>query len=415
MSLALPVLSGLLGFVIVVGFLLMQPHPDITTSVWVILVSQSVQGFMVTYGWTILGLAAALLAAALTAVSIVGYLSKPNLLAIKMQSIRDVIEVLVYAGTGLATVTASAYIFGIPSLIVLQGPIDDLDPIGPADSEAAAIAPSSTMSEAIVPQLQDTIAAMTLGITGFLLVVCARYLMRTISIWFANDADIHANERALLVARLAVARARNAKLLGELAGTTQTRTTASTYLILGPACIAASTALAAAVGSSVGSGNAGTFASFGAALSAYLVYIVMTIALQLMISCRRGPNIQRINGVPAAAVGRWRLECVAWTLGLVIALAPGVAIVWAFASATSVGPAEALRPLIAATLPVIASLFVRRNHLSWQAVAAHAARKELMGYVQTDSRRLSQLTAMGRATAAPTRWSAFTDLFRLSR
>ena len=394
MSLAFPVVGGLFVYLLLTGFLLVQPHGDIHWITWFTVVTKAVQGFMVVHGWTALGLASALLAAALTAVSIVGYRSTLKQLPVKLESIRNTIEALIYSATALAALIAVGYFSGVTSLLLFSDAVDalELSTQTPASESPQPLVPGSV--ETIVPHLEHTFTSLLLGFCALLVVVCARFLMRTVSIWFATDSEVHASEQALLLARVDSSQTRIRKLTDIVGSTSQSSTTLRAYLLTGPACVLAASATGGIIGSFTGTDNMGVFAGLAGGLNLYLVFFGLTVAVPLLSTYQRGALVRRIKGAPAAANGRWRLEIAAWSMGLCFTLIPALVYAWYFLVNASVGPLWAILLVAIVVAPLGLSFFVVPAGASWLGIAAHSARKELTGSLAADEQRLAVLSVL---------------------
>lgn len=161
----------------------------------------AVQNMVVENGWAIVGAAIALLASAVTAVSIVGFRGGQEHRSAKLIAIRSTINLLISLSAalsgGLIAASFSAFI-SLPITACLLGGPD----IGVCESGLIKMIEAGLGHSAALKLLGNAYFVWMLGAMGFVTVRILRSLKSVVSVWFRSDAEVSVSERRFLESKI---------------------------------------------------------------------------------------------------------------------------------------------------------------------------------------------------------------------
>lgn len=376
MNLVYPVAFGSGSLILTTVFVISFASNDSPEPWWSPSYLRGVEIFLTDSGWPILGLSVALLAAALTALSIVGYRGQNEFSPFKLEAMRATIQGFIFWSVSLASLVATGSFMAISSLSLFS--------VSPAEIETTPEVLPTTSGFT-----QQSVKLMVLGLSAMSIIASARQLIQAVTIWFRTDLEVHEAERKLLVRKIAIRRC----LI--IRATNQTRGD-SFWLAslrgggLGILMVIVTFFLVTVI---LYADNGITYkpeAAFAAFISAWIMFIVGGVSTNFWNTYFCGPQVDMKTTGPAESLGRWRFSMFMWVAGMTVVCSPAViAGRILFDNADQNVPTK-IAILVATFAPSLTTI-IWPFRWTWSTAAACSALKVMVALRATDELRLEKL------------------------
>lgn len=340
------------------------------------LVLSGVENFLTESGWPLLGLSTALLAAAFTALSIIGYRGNAVLSPIKLNTMRATIQGFIFWSVALASLVATGYVLAVSSP-------------GRTRENAPILGSSTDMASGAVSDVQQDATLMVLGLSALAIIMSSEQLGKAVTIWFRTDLEVHEAERKLLIRKIAVRRLLIYRALQQTRGDSFLLAICRSSL-LGILLVLASFALL--LWTTFADDGHADFRAAGvaAAASAWTVFGVGVISAYFWITIFCGPEVVERNAESTEARGSWRISLLILGAGVLLIGSPAaIAGDVLFENAGKNLPARVM--ILAVVFAPALALSFWPFRWSWATSAACSALKTLAALQATDQLRLDKL------------------------